>query len=193
VKAPLIQVTVRQLVEQALHIVKQQPKVLVPREILVVARRTINARSRCADWFKKVFTGTSDSSSRLQRQNDSHKHFIEMPKFLVKALEPNVSPDKEVKIKATMPANRHELLDFEDTIDDGISTVTELRETVGPNTTQTRKTGNLEEERDLDAKFRIICALVDFDNIHQHLKSVWTQYKADKDLITASVVTEVAF
>jgi hypothetical protein len=33
VKAPLVQVTVRELVEPALHVVKQQPQVLVPHEI----------------------------------------------------------------------------------------------------------------------------------------------------------------
>ncbi|KAF2118792.1 hypothetical protein BDV96DRAFT_642966 [Lophiotrema nucula] len=196
---PPLRLTVHNLAEQALHIVSQVPKVVVPRYIVSAAKRAISLRTKCFTWFEQAFVGSNDPD--MQRQNSGHEHFIRELEFMVKVLQSNVSSDEGVNIAPVPPTNRYELLDFEDTLEDEISTTADAIQSVQLDTVPdcNIKPATAPKNRKsfkawANLMFRIQCTLQDFDEIREHIKNVWIQYQLGRlHLITASVVTELAF
>ena len=196
-KPTVRQFTVDQLLQHAYHIVSQRPKVPVPESIFITARRAINARSKCAAWFQRAFNGNTNDV--LQQQNDGHKHFIASLESMVRVLEPNKTLDAVRDNAPTLPANRYELLEYEDIVEEDVSSASNTMSPDAKNIAPQRTAAAIAQDRKAKARaaafvLQLQCTLVDFDNIRQHVKQVWTQHKLGKiDLVTASVVTELAF
>ncbi len=163
----------------------------MPGGLRKVLERAIQARQRCAEWFR---------TSKLQNKysDEGHQHFIDVLKSALEILETrNVAATKEKNDPANSKnveeadaflhgvTNRFEVLGVEDTVNledlEAISAGGDIFE--------------LEyESEEMKMSLMIFCLFEDLHRIQDFLHGIWKSFKAKTlDLVTATIITNTAF
>ncbi|KAI8904491.1 hypothetical protein DFJ77DRAFT_480405 [Powellomyces hirtus] len=175
----------------------------VPGTVLAFARRAIQVRKSCAEWFRRLPGGGMGK----QRKDDGHWHFIAILEDVVALLnpwekgQPTTAPDQKSESKAETEnvtldlQNQFALLkvdEFDDLPDVGekeSETLMYAPEGSGLDATYEVAMENDESE----VIFMLYCLFKDLNNIRLFLQETWSEYREGKiDLITASVTTNTA-
>lgn len=202
----VVKVSGRQLLEQAKHVVGSGSRVPVPSEVVNAAKRTVEARRKCAAWYAATFAGIK--SATLDAQNRGHRHFVTTLLKILDILEPNFMAAGEEKQDGEEVAdgrkwadvknltNIFELLDVEDCIDDDGDTPLSANSTPVPKSKAKMAIAGQKDGEGIESRwyFKAFCAFQDLNDIRGYLKGLWEGYRGGKvDIIVAAATTEVAF
>ena len=200
------EMTTRNLIEQAEAVGSSgKPNLHMPMDVLRVARRAINARKRCTNWFK-------ETESKDEASTQGHAHFTAVLEQALDLLKPcynkeSLSSDyKPISQKRAQTfdddlTNRFRMLQVEDKDNDMDITAPEI--TVQPKGTSKktqskalseREVWELAEEFHIEIGFIIFCFFEDLHRIQDLLKKTWQEYKLGRlDLVTCTMTTNLAF
>ncbi|KAG8531882.1 uncharacterized protein KY384_003518 [Bacidia gigantensis] len=191
-------VTSRTLLEQAETVARSQKK--MPKEVLSVVKRSINARKRCSKWFRQSASDDLDS-------NSSHEQFIEVLEKALKILEPCIDTHTEKRAQSSETpgsaqppnaglCNRFGMLNVEDvdeTFDVSAASVNMTAKSPSSAPSKDREEYEFEEKLSFALAFIVFCFFEDLHGIEDLLKDSWQQYKEGKlDLETCAMTTNLA-
>ncbi|MCJ1453626.1 hypothetical protein MMC28_003973 [Mycoblastus sanguinarius] len=197
-------ITTQELLGQAEAVAEAKASgIQIPLSIMRVVERAIDARRRCASWFKK--TGACDIDS-----TEGHLHFVSILEKALTLLRPLVTTNassksstkdwKDIPIMTTdVPSeeikNRFSVLDIEDPDDAMDLVASEVSVTnKPPSKTRTVDIYELEAQSDIDDAFIIFCFFEDLHRVQDFLRVTWEGYKTGRcDLTVASAITNLAF
>ena len=199
------EMTTRNLIEQAEAVGNSgKAKPHMPADVLRVARRAINARKRCTNWFKQT-------ESKDEASTQGHAHFtavLEQALDILKSCYDNESPrsdhlpidQKRAQTFDDDLTNRFGMLQVEDKDDDVDITAPEI--TVERKDTSKkpqakapseREVWELAEEFSIEISFIVFCFFEDLHRIQNFLKKTWQEYKHGRvDLMTCTMTTNLA-
>ncbi|KAL8825838.1 MAG: hypothetical protein Q9191_004167 [Dirinaria sp. TL-2023a] len=186
----------------------------MPEDVLRVARRAINARKRCSNWF-------TETESKDKVSTEGHAHFIGVLEQALSILKPCYNDEPLMssghqpsakKAEATQAQqrartfdedlnNRFRMLQIEDTDNDVEITAPEvtLQSKNGPKKPQPRpleesEVWELVDEFSIELGFIVFCFFEDLHRIQDLLKATWREYKEGRlDLMTCTMTTNFAF
>ncbi|KAJ3289777.1 hypothetical protein HK104_007243 [Borealophlyctis nickersoniae] len=164
----------------------------VPAFVLTIARRAIQARKRCADWFRR--SPVDDDDTKAQK-DESHWLFVGVLEDVVKMLTPLAVPEvrKETE-KSTAEVsleNQFSSLEVDETEED-IEDATQVPP-LPPSDVSIIGEEAYDVEEDESEIFATFCLFEDLANIRRFLQQTWTDYREGRiDLITASATTNTA-
>ena len=209
------ELTTKNLIEQAEAVGKSgKSNIRMPEDVLRVARRAINARKRCSNWFK-------ETESKDKVSTEGHAHFIGVLEQALSILKPCYNDEPLMssghqpsakKAEATQAQkrartfdedlnNRFRMLQIEDTDNDVETTAPEvtLQSKNGPKKPQLRpleesEVWELVDEFSIELGFIVFCFFEDLHRIQDLLKETWREYKEGRlDLMTCAMTTNFAF
>lgn len=181
------EMTTSNLIEQA-EAVANSGKVNMSVNVLRIARRAINARKRCTNWFKKT-------ESKDEASTQAHAHFTATLEQALNILKPcynNQSFSSDHQPITQKPAqsfdddltNRFRMLQVEDKDNDVDITAPEIIVEPKGNSKKSRAKGpseqevwELEEEFYIEIAFVAFCFFEDLHRIQDFLKKTWQEYK----------------
>lgn len=191
--------TIKEL--QMLAEVVAKSTLVVPKQILVIAKRAIKLRRQVTSWF----LGQGDSEN-----NKRHEHFISALEKVCETLEWKISESANKDARKPPPEadydgddadldiflNRFAVLTVEEPQE------SELSQHASPESQQIVKVELVEnEEEEKDAAdvvlaymlFKTLCLLRDLHNMRAFISQTWSEYRDKKiDLMNAAVVTDGA-
>ncbi|TVY81856.1 hypothetical protein LSUE1_G002898 [Lachnellula suecica] len=179
-------ITTKDHLQQA-HIIAG--KVEVPETLQKILERAIQARQRCAEWFR-----TSKADDHFS--NEGHQQFIGVLKQTLKIIGRQKGDDEtgkgeEYSDDSLGEASWHELANRFQNL-----AVEEIPEFEGPDLSQDglNSTYELEEEsEEMKMSLMIFCFFEDMHRLQDFIHDTWRSYKANElDLITASLITNSA-
>ena len=214
VRVSKYEMTTRNLIEQAEAVGNSgKASLRMPVDVLHVARRAINARNRCTNWFK-------ETESKDEESTEGHAHFTAVLEQALTILKPCYnneslsSDDQPIAKKAHLLqpqkraqtfdddlTNRFRMLQVEDNDNDVDITAPEI--TVEPKGISKKpqakgpseqEVWELVEEFGIEIGFIIFCFFEDLHRIQDFLKKTWQEYKHGRlDLMTCTMTTNLAF
>ena len=191
----------------------QRPRLMVPKTLTDIFRRTILARRRCAEWYAAGDLPDGIDAIDSKRRHD---HFISVLEDTLDTLGPRLQQSEELngkqapsrrpracktkKPEAPMK-NRFESLSVEDVEEceeaetlESANTASDTANT-GPEVTPVTCTLEMDndEEREEEFRFAAWCLIDDLNGVRKFLAGVWRRYKMKEiDLVVAAATTNMA-